>query len=67
MRFGTGEQGCRAPQTTGVFLGSAAHLYPAWLDLLWWPIAHLGYFHEEIVVRRKWLDEQNYADLLALC
>jgi chromate transporter len=31
------------------------------------PIAHLGYFREEVVVRRKWLDEQNYADLLALC
>lgn len=31
------------------------------------PIAHLGYFREEIVVRRKWVDEQNYADLLALC
>ncbi len=31
------------------------------------PIAHLGYFRQEVVVRRKWLDEQNYADLLALC
>jgi len=31
------------------------------------PVAHLGYFRQEIVVRRKWLDEQNYADLLALC
>jgi chromate transporter len=31
------------------------------------PIAHLGYFRQEMVVRRKWLDEQNYADLLALC
>ncbi len=31
------------------------------------PIAHLSYFRQEIVVRRKWLDEQNYADLLALC
>jgi chromate transporter len=31
------------------------------------PIAHLGYFRQELVVRRKWLDEQNYADLLALC
>src|SRR5689334_6434522 len=31
------------------------------------PIAHLGYFREEIVVRRKWVSEQNYADLLALC
>ena len=31
------------------------------------PIAHLGYFHEEYVVRRKWLDERSYADLVALC
>jgi chromate transporter len=31
------------------------------------PIAHLGYFREEIVVRRKWLSEQAYADLVALC
>ncbi|GHO80497.1 hypothetical protein KSD_82680 [Ktedonobacter sp. SOSP1-85] len=31
------------------------------------PVAHLGYFREEVVVRRRWLDEQNYADLLTLC
>jgi chromate transporter len=31
------------------------------------PIAHLGYFHEEYVRKRKWLDEQSYADLVALC
>lgn len=31
------------------------------------PIAHLGYFHEEYVKRRKWIDEQSYADLVALC
>ncbi|MFZ0776597.1 MAG: chromate efflux transporter [Xanthobacteraceae bacterium] len=31
------------------------------------PIAHLGYFREEFVVRRKWLDEQAYVDLVALC
>jgi chromate transporter len=31
------------------------------------PIAHLGYFHAEYVTRRKWLDEQTYADLVALC
>ena len=30
------------------------------------PIAHLGYFREEYVVRRKWLDEQSYADVVAL-
>jgi chromate transporter len=31
------------------------------------PIAHLGYFHAEYVARRKWLDAQAYADLVALC
>jgi chromate transporter len=31
------------------------------------PIAHLGYFREEYVVRRRWLDEQTYVDLVALC
>ncbi len=31
------------------------------------PIAHLGYFREEYVARRKWLDDQTYADLVALC
>lgn len=30
------------------------------------PTAHLGYFHEEYVRRRKWLDEKSYADLVAL-
>ncbi len=30
------------------------------------PIAHLGYFHDEFVVRRKWLDEKTYVDLVAL-
>ncbi|MBH0171975.1 chromate transporter [Fictibacillus sp. 23RED33] len=31
------------------------------------PIAHLGYFHEEYVRKRKWMDEKSYADLVALC
>ncbi|MEK7872932.1 MAG: chromate efflux transporter, partial [Chloroflexota bacterium] len=31
------------------------------------PIAHLGYFREELVARRKWVDERGYADLVALC
>ena len=31
------------------------------------PIAHIGYFRDEFVVRRRWLDEQAYADLVALC
>lgn len=31
------------------------------------PIAHLGYFRQEFVARRRWLDEHAYADLVALC
>ncbi|WP_102691845.1 chromate efflux transporter [Rummeliibacillus pycnus] len=31
------------------------------------PIAHLGYFHEEYVRKKKWIDEKSYADLVALC
>ena len=31
------------------------------------PIAHIGYFHDEFVVRRKWIDEHAYADLVGLC
>ena len=31
------------------------------------PIAHLGYFRQEFVERRKWLSEQTFADLVALC
>jgi chromate transporter len=31
------------------------------------PIAHLGYFRDELVVRRKWIDEPGYGDLVALC
>jgi chromate transporter len=31
------------------------------------PVAHLGYLHEEIVRRRGWVGEADYADLVALC
>ncbi|MFI4868384.1 MAG: chromate efflux transporter [Steroidobacterales bacterium] len=31
------------------------------------PTAHIGYFRDEFVVRRRWLDEPAYADLVALC
>ncbi len=31
------------------------------------PIAHIGYFRDEFVVRRRWLDEHSYADLVGLC
>ena len=31
------------------------------------PVAHLGYFREAFVVRRRWLGEADYAELVALC
>lgn len=51
--------------------GSAGEVFGAFLKLgftsFGGPIAHLGYFREEFVVRRRWLDDQAYADLVALC
>ena len=31
------------------------------------PVAHIGYFRNELVLRRRWIDEAGYADLVALC
>src|SRR5690348_14462927 len=31
------------------------------------PVAHLGYFRRELVERRKWLGENEFADIVALC
>ncbi|HET7889439.1 MAG TPA: chromate efflux transporter [Bradyrhizobium sp.] len=51
--------------------GSIGEVFAAFLKLgvmsFGGPIAHLGYFREELVIRRRWLDEATYADLVALC
>jgi chromate transporter len=51
--------------------GSVGEVFRAFLKLgvssFGGPIAHIGYFRDELVVRRKWLDETAYADLVALC
>jgi chromate transporter len=51
--------------------GSISEVFTAFLKLgltsFGGPIAHLGYFRNEFVERRKWLDETSYADLVALC
>jgi chromate transporter len=51
--------------------GSARQVFAAFLKLgvtsFGGPIAHLGYFRDEFVARRKWLDEASYADVVALC
>jgi chromate transporter len=31
------------------------------------PIAHIGYFRQEFVERRKWLGDDVYSDIVALC
>ena len=31
------------------------------------PVAHIGYFRDEYVTRRRWLDDAAYADVVALC
>lgn len=30
------------------------------------PIAHIGYFHRELVARRRWVDDAQYAQLVAI-
>ena len=57
--------------TTGRHMGSPLEVLLVFLKLglscFGGPIAHIGYFREEFVVRRRWLDERAYVDLVALC
>jgi chromate transporter len=61
----------RAGQLSQGRVGSAAEVFATFLKLgltsFGGPIAHLGYFHRELVTRRRWLDEAHYAQLVALC
>jgi chromate transporter len=49
--------------------GTAAEVFVAFLRLgltsFGGPVAHLGYFHEDLVVRRRWLSDRAYADVVA--
>lgn len=51
--------------------GSCAEVFRVFLKLgltsFGGPVAHLGYYRDELVVRRKWISEASYADLVALC
>lgn len=51
--------------------GTASEVFSAFLKLgvtsFGGPIAHLGYFRDELVQRRQWVSEERYADLVALC
>ncbi len=54
----------RRPGTPGEVFGAFLKLG---LTSFGGPIAHLGYFRDELVTRRRWLDDTAYADLVALC
>ena len=61
----TSQQGNPGPETPS---GSALEVFLAALKLgltcFGGPIAHLGYFRDEYVGRRNWLDDQTYADMV---
>jgi chromate transporter len=60
-----------AARPTGAPTGSVAEVFRIFLRLgltsFGGPVAHLGYYRAEFVLRRKWLDEAAYADIVALC
>lgn len=51
--------------------GNVAEVFTAFFKLgltsFGGPVAHLGYFRDELVTRRRWLSERAYGDLVALC
>ncbi|QUX30609.1 chromate efflux transporter [Nocardiopsis akebiae] len=57
--------------TAAAGLGTVGEVFRVFLTLgltsFGGPVAHLGYFREAFVVRRSWLTESDYADLVALC
>lgn len=61
----TGAHGTSAPP------GSTGEVFGAFLKLgltsFGGPVAHLGYFRDELVLRRRWMDDAAYGDLVALC
>jgi len=51
--------------------GTAAEVLLAFLKLgltsFGGPIAHIGFYRDEFVVRRRWLDDERFSQLLAVC
>ncbi|WP_313041665.1 chromate efflux transporter [Sphingobium yanoikuyae] len=60
-----------AQETTPPDAGRVGEVFLAFLKLgltsFGGPIAHLGYFRDELVLRRKWISDDAYAELVALC
>lgn len=59
------------PDPKAIPAGDAKEVFAAFFKLgltsFGGPVAHLGYFRDELVTRRKWMDDAAYADLVALC
>jgi len=51
--------------------GSVSEVFRAFLVLgltsFGGPVAHIGFFRNAFVLRRKWLDDRAFADLMAMC
>jgi chromate transporter len=56
-----------APPQRGSFFEVLAIFTRLGLTSFGGPVAHLGYFRTEFVERKRWLDDQSYADVVALC
>lgn len=58
------------PDSAEIHRGTAGEVFLAFLRLgvtsFGGPIAHLGYFRTEFVVRRRWIDERGYSELVTL-
>lgn len=67
MNTGSSKPEHSIPEKGGTLLGILAVSTKLGLTSFGGPIAHLGYFREEYVRRRGWLDERSYAELVALC
>src|SRR5690242_6912661 len=69
MAASNGHRG--APMSPPRHSGSPGEVFLAFLKLgltsFGGPVAHLGYFRQEFVARRRWLDEPAFADIVALC
>jgi len=63
VESGMPDPGAQRQSTTAVFLA----FLQLGLTSFGGPVAHLGYFRDAFVVRRRWIDERAYADLVALC
>ena len=58
-------------KTDAVTRGSVANVFGTFFKLgltsFGGPIAHLAYFHKELVERQRWLSESQFSQLLAIC